>query len=515
MGTHPLSEVLFLPQPNEFLPSDLSLRCDAETKEIPITTSESPANVGPTAPSRPHQAGPRVAAATHEAAQHGEDGEGDEDEDDEDEDEDEDDEDEDEDEEDDKNEEDSCDSHPSACSPGARLSFEPECLLKSSQGELWHLMDSHFRTPRAVVRLLLQCPRLYASPKDAVCAGLFAQLLSDWLSRELYPAKLAELDYSLSALRHAIEIKVSGFSHKLPQLLLRVAAHVGSFASKTSQGYELHPAIAARFAIVKATQILKLQASNFEPGTQTANLRAQALRTPCWPQALRMPELTALKAEELAEFACALLAGPARGVMLAMGNLSKDETLRLWVQLTNMLPFSGLQPHQIYEERSAVLPAGVCVRVTRPCANPGEAAGAVEMHLQAGLLGLRGRCLLRLLQHVIWEPCFDVLRTQKQLGYDVGVTKVFDWFVFGLNFFVQSSSHSAQQVEAAVEAFIREFDHTLQNMDAETLEEHVTALAEDLAQPPRNLGDAAARVWGEISNEDYVFDRKLSSIIFY
>ena len=70
--------------------------------------------------------------------------------------------------------------------------------------------------------------------------------------------------------------------------------------------------------------------------------------------------------------------------------------------------------------------------------NEVHATHCVEMYLQLGLEEKRTNMLLELATQILKEPCFNVLRTQEQLGYIVfsGVRRAHG--VQGLRFIVQS-----------------------------------------------------------------------------
>ena len=70
--------------------------------------------------------------------------------------------------------------------------------------------------------------------------------------------------------------------------------------------------------------------------------------------------------------------------------------------------------------------------------NEVHATHCVEMYLQLGLEEKRTNMLLELGTQILKEPCFNVLRTQEQLGYIVfsGVRRAHG--VQGLRFIVQS-----------------------------------------------------------------------------
>jgi insulysin len=70
--------------------------------------------------------------------------------------------------------------------------------------------------------------------------------------------------------------------------------------------------------------------------------------------------------------------------------------------------------------------------------NEVHATHCVETYLQLGLEDKRSNMLLELAMQILKEPCFNVLRTQEQLGYIVfsGVRRAHG--VQGLRFIVQS-----------------------------------------------------------------------------
>lgn len=116
-----------------------------------------------------------------------------------------------------------------------------------------------------------------------------------------------------------------------------------------------------------------------------------------------------------------------------------------------------LLPCQLIRDREVQLSEGNIVENTFPshapfmmvfswlganflyCAdNDVHATHCVETYLQLGLEEKRANMLLELAMQILKEPCFNVLRTQEQLGYIVfsGVRRANG--VQGLRFIVQS-----------------------------------------------------------------------------
>ena len=77
----------------------------------------------------------------------------------------------------------------------------------------------------------------------------------------------------------------------------------------------------------------------------------------------------------------------------------------------------------------------------------------VEVYLQCGLKEIRSNMLLELSTQILHEPCYNVLRTQEQLGYIVHSDIRRAHGVQGLRFIVQSEKPPAY-VDGRIEAFL-------------------------------------------------------------
>lgn len=62
---------------------------------------------------------------------------------------------------------------------------------------LWHLQDHTFRTPRSCIYLKLATPHAYASARQEVMTELFVRLVKESLNEVTYLASVAELHYGL------------------------------------------------------------------------------------------------------------------------------------------------------------------------------------------------------------------------------------------------------------------------------------------------------------------------------
>lgn len=75
---------------------------------------------------------------------------------------------------------------------------------------------------------------------------------------------------------------------------------------------------------------------------------------------------------------------------------------------------------------------------------------------------LRLRVLNDLLDQVLFEPCYDTLRTKQQLGYTVHSGTRLTYGTLGYAVVVVSAAYGAQEVEERIEAFLQQQEAVLQ-----------------------------------------------------
>jgi insulysin len=107
---------------------------------------------------------------------------------------------------------------------------------------------------------------------------------------------------------------------------------------------------------------------------------------------------------------------------------------------------------------------------------------------------------------IINEPCYNILRTQEQLGYIVfsGVRKANG--AKGLRILVQSTKHP-QFVEGRIEKFLSSMIKTIEEMSSEEFERHKEALKSQKLEKPKRLSSQYSHYINEIALQQYHFDR--------
>lgn len=142
--------------------------------------------------------------------------------------------------------------------------------------------------------------------------------------------------------------------------------------------------------------------------------------------------------------------------------------------------------------------------------NPLDSNGAVECYWQLGADGGAGVPIasrLALLEHLMFEPLFDELRTKQQLGYSVGCSARCTLQVLGFVISVVSATASPADIEARIDAFVAGYLATLEAMSDAAWERNVEAAIANKLQDTHSIAEDAARAIGEIETRQYLFDR--------
>ncbi|KRY88368.1 Insulin-degrading enzyme [Trichinella pseudospiralis] len=378
-------------------------------------------------------------------------------------------------------------------------------LLTGEQGDedpmarVWYKKDDEFLTPKTVVRLLLRSPLTNSSPGRMVEAQLYSELVFDALNEHAYNAMLAGLKYSVVSTTIGMQVSVSGYSEKLPVLLSSIIDKMLSL--------EVEP---STFDRLKERFIRRLRNFDMEsPYQHSMYYSTLLLSDRIWSKKELLREAIGLKIEMIDEFKRELFS-EMHIEALVFGNASEQNARDILSQTRSAI-LQKMQPKpllasQVVRNREVKLPKGkTFVFEAQNTVHPNS---AIEMILQVGLQESRLNMLLELLVQILNEPCFHQLRTVEQLGYIVfgGLRRAND--TQALHIIVQSEKSPAY-LDERIEAFLSQLlvSEDIKNMPSEEFEEHRAALTAKRLEKPKKLVSAAAKVWSEISSEQYSFER--------
>lgn len=138
--------------------------------------------------------------------------------------------------------------------------------------------------------------------------------------------------------------------------------------------------------------------------------------------------------------------------------------------------------------------------------SPSEENNAVEYIIQTGSeleLEYDGLGILELLAHISYNSAYNQLRTVEQLGYIVSTfTRKTTGGGWGLSVVVQSSVAAPEVLEERIEAWLKAFRVELEEMPVENLAMEAAGVVSQLKERDTKLSQEVGGFWGEIVNTE-------------
>lgn len=408
----------------------------------------------------------------------------------------------------------------------ATTSAHPVLLHDDATLRLHYKLDRTFRRPKAYVWFNLLTPAVHTSARSWVLSDLATRVLADALTEETADAADAGLGVRVSRMLGGLRLFLSGYTDKLPRLLDVLLGHLGRFRAEPARfarvaevlrrGYKNRLKQDPRDHATTTVSLLTCTpawhltdllgvfgdglASASSPPPAAGGLDGEG--TPAPPTAPPPPS-----AAEVEAFVASLWPGGLFIEALVAGNVSPEGALSLAATVQAALPAPPLPALELPARRAVQLPARqtVLARIASP--KPEDPNSAVQVVYQVGLGGdPTADVTLALLKHMLVDRVFTVLRTEQQLGY-----RVSSWSqrVAGVNVLcvaVQSPSASPETVAARIQACLDDFGSvTLPALDPTPFK---TALSAALREPDKQLWAQARRYLDQISDHTYDYGRR-------
>ncbi|BFZ54324.1 metalloprotease [Savitreella phatthalungensis] len=362
---------------------------------------------------------------------------------------------------------------------------------------LWHKKDDTFWLPKANVLVQMRVPASSTSPKTAVMAKLFIELLKDALNEYAYPADIAGLQYDLERTATGFNLVFGGYSDKMPVLVEKVLRRMRDLEVDQT-----------RFDIEK--ERLERGFRNFEfdaPYGQVSYHMSLALAHAAWSkteQAAALPDVTC---DELKSFAKSLFQA-VHVELLVHGNVSEQDAQTMAELFEEVFSGTSTLPEiDTLPESGLWVPRGSRA-YARPLKDPRNVNSALEYFCHVGS-DSQGelRALSALLAQIAQEPAFDQLRTKEQLGYVVFSGVRVSLTAAGFRFILQSERDPAF-LEYRVQAFLTQLRKHIADMPQENFDKHKRALRDKINERLKNLKSETRLYWGCIAAGRYNFDER-------
>ncbi|GAB4860208.1 hypothetical protein Ancab_011687 [Ancistrocladus abbreviatus] len=374
----------------------------------------------------------------------------------------------------------------------------PRCILDEPLMKFWYKVDETFKLPRANTYFRITLKGAYESVRCCLLTELFVQLLKDELNEIIYQASIAKLETSVSICGDKLELRVYGFSDKLPVLLAKVLALTKSFWPRND-----------RFVVMKEEMERTLRNANMKPLNHAQYLRLELLCKSFWDVDDKLQSLKEMSVADLMAFIPKLLSQLyIEG--LCHGNLMEEEA----ISISNIFRYNFSVPplpvEMRHKEHTLCLPLGAnLVRGVR-VKNKLETNSVIELYYQleheSGVDSIKLKAFSDLFDEIVEEPLFNQLRTKEQLGYVVQCSPRMTNRVLGFCFCVQSSKYNPVYLQERIDNFVNGLEDLLNGLDSESFESFKSGLIARLLEKDPSLTYETNRFWSQIVEKRYMFD---------
>ncbi|THG99965.1 hypothetical protein EW026_g2491 [Hermanssonia centrifuga] len=369
----------------------------------------------------------------------------------------------------------------------------PNLIRETAISSLWHKKDDRFWVPRANVLMDLRSPVAYESAKAAAMTRLFVDLVTHSLTEFSYDAELAGLSYTINSHNPGIFINLQGFNDKLHVLARDIFTKARTIVVNPN---DLH--------------VLTRNWQNFfleQPYRISEYYARYILTEKQWSLAEKLAELPSITAEELQAHIARFLS-QLDIKALVVGNMYKDEAIRL-IESTEQALQASPSPVRVNEIARLPVPGTDAIWSSK-VPNPNEPNSVLSYYVHMGsLLVPRLRVTAALLNQILSEPAFNILRTREQLGYVVSCSfwKAPGEAEGGIRLVVQSE-RAPVYLEERVDAFLDEMEQSIRTMSDSAFEEQKKGLEKSWTEDPKNIRDETYRFWSHIDSGDLDFYRR-------
>ena len=399
--------------------------------------------------------------------------------------------------------------------PAASPSHLPKLLVNTNELKLWHVQDRVFKRPIAELRLQLNCAEANKSVLHKVCTDLLVNIVCHNLSEISYMASVCEIGSSLEANDRGLALRVHGFNDKLMKLFAIMLETILKFRNNTT----------SKLPDGFTDQGFDLVVENYRRACHNSGMKASRLassvriRCICQKGYSGRQKLEVLENIDIPTFTTIV-----SGVLdkigaegLYTGNVDVATAKETQDMILNRLKKScsgncGLSRKKYPNQFVMKVPPKTS-EITCIAKNPTEKNSAVEVYMQVGKDNTRDRVMVDLLTEIMYEPIYNQIRTKDQFGYSVSCDSRWTNGVIGIHFSVVSASKTVQEIQDRIELFLIEFRQTLSDMTNDTFMGHMVGLAKEKLNMFNSLSESTASLWGEIRDGRYKFDMDREEVI--
>lgn len=370
---------------------------------------------------------------------------------------------------------------------------QPARIANTGDVDAWYRADQTFQTPRSRFYFSVKTPFANDSASSAVHTGILVRMLNQQLNPITYPARLANLNYSLYKHSRGMAVRLSGYQDKQAQLL--------DVVLEALNNPEIDP---QKLELTKAELIRSLKNNAKKaPSSQTIQQLYKLLLFPYWTEPEQLAAVATVTPASLRAHIKKLM-GPVSLTALAHGDIALQDATAMVAKVANSFAGAKKLDH-VEPARLRRLKDDSTYLSTMDIAHSDS---AIVVYLQGNEKTLAARARANLLGQLLEAPFYFELRTTRRVGYLVFAGAFNIGEVPGIMMSVQSPSHTVNQINQLIDGFIDAFPATLMAMREPEFAQIRSAMVAQILNRDTRLSSTTNRYWQEIDLEIYSFDSR-------
>ncbi|KAG5680610.1 hypothetical protein PVAND_010104 [Polypedilum vanderplanki] len=374
----------------------------------------------------------------------------------------------------------------------------PVKILDNESFEVWHKLDNKFLLPKVDIEIELFAPKHLNSAYNYLLFTIFKNMFRFHVRKKFSQAFEAQLSGYLSLGRTGARLSFSGYSDKIElfiELFLKEIKNVNEIVNEST------------FELFKNEQKEDFISSLKNIRNLGGEYQGKVLMNKFHLDYDMYKLIDQISHEDVARIVPKVLKH-LKFKVLAMGNLTRDETLRIANLLDKNFDY---QPHEETFEvrrRGYQLPLGVNVMRIKSFMKDDDNS-YIKSYYQIGQKTKKNFNMGKILKRLTDPKVYDILRSKWQLGYAVGCSLETYGGVMGFSFIVMSQEHKHKftEVHKKIIEFVSILTTAVEELTDDEFEKLKEAQIKELQNDVLSLGEESGRYWDEIVSEYYVFNK--------
>ena len=369
----------------------------------------------------------------------------------------------------------------------------PTLIDKNNGLNIWYKQDISFQVPKGHIYIGIDSPEAIASVKNIAMTRLFVDLYSDAVIEDNYDAELAGIHYHLYAHQGGITLQLAGISEKQPMLLTALLTKL--MHHKTNQ---------QRFDLLKSQLITHWKNSTTSKSISQLFSKLSSALQPNNPSSKALADaITEVTFSQYLDFAEHFFQKITIDVLIH-GNWHRHHADTISQSIKNAF---NHHYNDKYSVKCSVIDIKSQGEIIMPLTIPDhDYAGIIYYPFNDKALSTIACTML--LSQMLSPAFFQQMRTEKQYGYLVGVGYIPINRYPGIAFYIQSPDTDAFTLITAMDEFIDNTSHLINDINEQEWLQLKQSLAGQLQEKDISLRIKSQRFWMAICNKDINFDHK-------